>query len=435
MSEKFILEYPKLDNEIIIVKGFLNLKSVKMETGAITVLVGEQAAGKSILAKLQYFFWKYQRDLFDTEFSSKKTIASYNRSQVSEFFELFAVTNKNYEPFKIEYKSNDIEICLECTTAGYKPKITTSNFLQKLFMKAQNAHLRRSKLRRDSYPINRKEYEKNPEKHEKSRVAFRKLDRVLDEFNYSIPSVLYVPASRSFFSTIEDNVFAFLAEGRESLDPLIVQFGKFYESAKGMNHRRSKQETEKNGRRSAPIIKEILKGDFLQENNKDIIRNTWGDVELRHASSGQQEALPLILSLLYFPSMHRINQLLIIEEPEAHLFPTAQKRILEGIVRVSQNRSCSVLIATHSPYIPTCLNNEILIAQNLFAQNKGELLTVNAYYVSKGKTVDIYDKEDDLIGTNELDSASGVIMTEYYHALKEYDELNEDTEDNDKNDE
>ena len=420
MSKRTGLEYPELDNEIITVTGFLNLKFVKMETGKITVLIGEQASGKSILAKLQYFFWKYQSDLFDEETLSKKTISGYSKDKVDEFFELFSVTSKNPEPFKIEYKSNDIEICLERIKPGHKPRIIASSFLEKLYTKVKKHRIKHSKLEPWMYQISKKESEKKRQEYEKAMKAYHMLDEEIHEFRYNLPSVLYVPAARSFFSTIENNVFAFLAKGKESLDPLIVQFGEFYESAKRINQRHSGYETEKNGRRSVPIINDILKGDFLQENDKDIIRTAWGEVELRHASSGQQESLPLILSLLYFPSSQKINQLIIIEEPEAHLFPTAQKRILEGIVRVSQGMNCSVLIATHSPYIPTCLNNEIQIAMNEKAT-----LDVKAYYVSDRTVQDIYLKEDDMIDTDQIDSVSEEIMSEYYHALKKHDKLNE----------
>ena len=412
MSKDNVLEYPKLDNEVITIKGFLNLEAAKMETGTITVLIGEQASGKSILAKLQYFFWKYQNDLFDRETISKKTIADHNKSQIDEFSKLFSITNKNSKPFKIEYKSNDIEICIERTNAGHKSKITASDFLEKFYAKVKRVHIKYSKLEPWNYSPRKKEYEKARQEYEKITKAYHALDEKLDKFHHSVPSVLYVPAARSFFSTIEDNVFAFLAKGKEALDPLIVQFGDFYKSAKRTYQRGSMYETGKNSQQGATIIRDILKGEFIQENDEDIIRTDWGDVELRHASSGQQEALPLILSLLYFPSSYTNNQLIIIEEPEAHLFPIAQKRILEEIVKVAQDRSCSVLIATHSPYILSCLNLEIHKAK----KNK-KLINILAYYARKQKLDGIYDIDDDLIDLSEFDKVSTAISNEFIEAL------------------
>ncbi len=431
MSKDNVLEYPKLDNETIKVTGFLNLKSATMETGKITVLIGEQASGKSILAKVQYFFWKYQSDLFDEETLSNKTITGYSKDKVDEFFELFSVTSKNLEPFKIEYKSNDIEICLERTNAGHKPRITTSSFLEKLYTKVKKHLIKHLKSERDDYTVSREMREKKYEEHEKMGRAYQRLSRELDEFNAGLPNVLYVPAARSFFLTIEDNVFAFLAKGKESLDPLTVQFGRFYQPATRMYQKRSIHTPERSNQRGGGIIKDILKGEFIQESDKDIIRASWGDVELRHASSGQKEALPLILSLLYFPSAFRKtpysvqrskNQLIIIEEPEAHLFPTAQKRILEEIVKVSQGTNCSILIATHSPYVPTCINNEIQ-----FAINKGKHLNVKAYQVSKGRAKNIYLKKYNMINTDQIDSVSEKLMSEYYDAIKKSESSKDDS--------
>ena len=63
MSKDNVLEYPKLDNEVITVKNFMVIKEATMKCGDITVLVGEQATGKSLLAKLRCFFWEYQEGL------------------------------------------------------------------------------------------------------------------------------------------------------------------------------------------------------------------------------------------------------------------------------------------------------------------------------------------------------------------------------------
>ena len=61
MSKDNVLEYPKLDNEVITVKNFMVIKEATMKCGDITVLVGEQGMGKSLLAKLRYFFWELSR--------------------------------------------------------------------------------------------------------------------------------------------------------------------------------------------------------------------------------------------------------------------------------------------------------------------------------------------------------------------------------------
>ncbi len=442
MSENDKISYPELKNEVIEVTNFLVIKSIKkspMECGDITVLVGEQASGKSILAKLQYFFWKYQSDLFDEETLSNKTIAGYSKDKVDEFFELFSVTINPPTPFKIEYKSNDIEICLERVKTGHKPRITISPFLEKLYSRVRNSHKKYLKFDLGHYSMGRGAFEqiseKSDRKYEESRkksIAHRALGLELDNFFTNVPDVLYVPAARSFFLTIEDNIFALLAKGTETLDALTLQFGEFLQPATRMHQKRNMHASERGGKLGATIIKEVLKGELIQENDKSIIRAPWGDVELRHASSGQKEALPLILSLLYFPADFRRrafsvriypfsvkrkrNQLLIIEEPEAHIYPDSQRALIKMIAEVVRKKNCKVTIATHSPYIPACVNNEIIAAQN-----EGETLAVSAYHVSNGTARSIYYEKHDLIDVDKLDEVSDKIADEYFDLTEKQD--------------
>ena len=53
----------------------------------------------------------------------------------------------------------------------------------------------------------------------------------------------------------------------------------------------------------------------------------------------------------------------IIEEPESHLFPETQKKIMQFIAAVKNNGN-EILVTTHSPYILGELNN-LLYANNI----------------------------------------------------------------------
>ena len=59
-----------------------------------------------------------------------------------------------------------------------------------------------------------------------------------------------------------------------------------------------------------------------------------------------------------------------IEEPEAHLFPTAQKRIVQLLARTFNNTNSNfqIIVTTHSPYILSSFNN--LIYENKTRKNK-----------------------------------------------------------------
>ncbi len=59
----------------------------------------------------------------------------------------------------------------------------------------------------------------------------------------------------------------------------------------------------------------------------------------------------------------------IIEEPEAHLFPIAQKQMVELLaLMVNQNKWNTMIITTHSPYILSEFNN-LLFAQRVVEKN------------------------------------------------------------------
>ena len=71
------------------------------------------------------------------------------------------------------------------------------------------------------------------------------------------------------------------------------------------------------------------------------------------------ELAPLILFLKY---LVRPGDLLILEEPESHLHPAAQRQLAQGIVRLV-NAGVKVLITTHSDIIISQVNNLLALNQ------------------------------------------------------------------------
>jgi hypothetical protein len=78
-------------------------------------------------------------------------------------------------------------------------------------------------------------------------------------------------------------------------------------------------------------------------------------IPLQYSSSLVVESSPLILYLAYSKLVKK-GTLLIIEEPEAHLHPDAQRIFARAIVKLI-NRGVYVLLITHSPYILQQINN------------------------------------------------------------------------------
>ena len=83
-----------------------------------------------------------------------------------------------------------------------------------------------------------------------------------------------------------------------------------------------------------------------------------GKFTLNQTSSMVSELAPIILFLKY---LVRSGDLLILEEPESHLHPDAQRQMARGIVRLV-NAGVKVLITTHSDYLVSQINNLMRIS-------------------------------------------------------------------------
>lgn len=83
-----------------------------------------------------------------------------------------------------------------------------------------------------------------------------------------------------------------------------------------------------------------------------------GEFTLEETSSMVSELSPLILFLKY---LVRPGDLLILEEPESHLHPAAQRMMARGLVRLV-NSGVRVIITTHSDMIVGQINNSLALS-------------------------------------------------------------------------
>src|SRR5690606_18209943 len=126
-----------------------------------------------------------------------------------------------------------------------------------------------------------------------------------------------------------------------------------------------------------------LRGEYKFQDELDWIIQNKKLINLKNCSSGQQELLPMLTSIVAFCfSMYgfdkKSNPFFFIEEPEAHLFPSSQKNILAffSLIHNTFDKQPKFFITTHSPYILTATNN-LIQAANTSLEKKGNEKEVN----------------------------------------------------------
>ena len=162
------------------------------------------------------------------------------------------------------------------------------------------------------------------------------------------------------------------------------------------------------------LIKKILKADYTSESDGEkIYFDEYHWVKLMYGSSGQQEAL-WILMLCFVIILEKKKAFIVIEEPEAHLFPIAQKDIISLISLMVNSTNSQVIITTHSPYILTS-TNILLYSEKV---EKGYLKNIR-HVISKNLRVAFYSfaaykvSASDVTIESLLDEESHMICTDY----------------------
>lgn len=100
---------------------------------------------------------------------------------------------------------------------------------------------------------------------------------------------------------------------------------------------------------------EILDGAAMRINNKDSER-----IELYLNSKGGKETFrpvnvgfgySYVLPVIVAAMLAQKDSLLIVENPEAHLHPSAQSRIMKFLIRVAKEKNLQLIIETHSDHV------------------------------------------------------------------------------------
>jgi predicted ATP-dependent endonuclease of OLD family len=446
----------------VIIKDFGPIKDVSLEIKDLMVFVGPQASGKSTIAKVIFFFKslrddliKYLSDSIDMNLFDKP-LGTYGKYVRQKYLDYFGPSTHLSEFNLIYYYSNNIyiEVYLEKKHKYITPKFSPEfehNFRLLIKECKEFSDALRQKYKSSSLTS------KDLFEREKEKSAF--LNNIKKEITTKLffddRELIFVPAGRSIISTLSDQIQEFNPRQLDFLMRTFLErvriirpfFNKSFRDilterdllpivvGPGLKKGDFLSPSNENIKLVLDGIKKILKGEYkFDKSGEKIFYDKNNYVKLNFASSGQQEVLWILL-LLFIIALENQKVFIVIEEPEAHLYPEAQREMVNLIalaLNINENDKIvdqtknQAIITTHSPYILASFNNLIyadkvgrnknykeeiskIIPQNLWIKYEN----VFAGIVKDGKVREIIDDELKIIKHETIDEISHTINEEF----------------------
>lgn len=352
------------------------VKAFGMEIKRFNLLIGEQATGKSTIAKAIYFFQVNKRAITNYLIQICETNSYNGKSQErinfykairhelkDVFIQLFGYSWDLNPDTEMTYYFTDnvwIKVALhdgdkpgkKLIGVDYSPEIMVR--IRELKEEAQDM-FRNNANAAGSLALAKEERKRNRD------IIIQKVN----EFFRDEREVYYIPAGRSLL-TVMSNSRAVM-NSVTSLDLITENFMSLIDNIRNnfMNGVRKVHQfypipdRKFDVNEMAERIIKMQKGEYCYVGGREkllINGDKRHSIGINFASSGQQEILWL-LNFLYVLMLRQENAFVIIEEPEAHIYPTLQKEVMEFIAMFGNMQNSGVFVTTHSPYILTAANN------------------------------------------------------------------------------
>lgn len=410
------------------IREFSCVDEADIQLSQLTVLIGPQASGKSVISKLIYFF----NDILSRQFvelEEDQTLEQFRATVSNDFNKWFPPSAWGPHKFEISFRADPFFV--KITRMGAKKKVMDTESIRINFspwFEAQYVGLLKAV---DERRKGRKQATLHLDDFWRVRQAARKTMEEQLKGDY-VGWQLFVPAGRSFFTSIGKAIAAFEYSGM--LDPLTVRFGRFFASIRDDRRSRmmhARRPSEQQQRHRNEMMKKLFGGNITFGRNQEYVVSDDGrKIPFATLSSGQQELLPLWLSI-EFAQEGVPSSIVYIEEPEAHLFPTAQSQVVEFLASVVSGSDAKMVITTHSPYVLTQIN--ILLKAGMLARqfptakpaiekivrerNWLRPASTVAYAIVGRRVVQITD-DDGLLDGDYLDEVSGYLEREFSSLLE-----------------
>ncbi len=426
----------------ICIKNFNVVKDADIDIENVLLLIGEQASGKSTISKIIYFFKSLRIDLLrliNEHKDSNVALAPLFRKRIRDKFYNYFGSTRHVAKFNITYYySPNKYIQLSLNKDHSLRTFISESFYTKIFNEAR-------RLMRKIEEASKKNGFYETIEAETAIQSYRdELQRIMNQLFEDDHEPLFIPAGRNITVTYSEQFQLYffgdlnsILNTRKSKDESIDMYLmlEFLHKVKSFSDRFKGKDFLSLIRTAGDVapdvnkqilffarekIADILKGEYRHDEYGEKIYYSQKEyVHLNNASSGQQEAIR-ILQDIFFNLLDQANVFRVIEEPEAHLYPDAQKQLIEMIAVMLNSSDSQVVITTHSPYILSIFNN-LLFATKVVKTNENLRQAVDtiipqltwlhphtfqAYCLEKGKATSIFDETTGMIEENFLDDIS-----------------------------
>lgn len=411
----------------LVLKNVGPIQDCQIDIKQFNVFTGAQASGKSTVAKSVFFFRTVKEDICDciikrTTMMPSSTLHKMVLKQLrNKFLQLFGTSRAMSNDLLMLYHYDDntyikISLTLNEGVDYISPNYVYFEFSQniKTFLSQYN-HI-----------------DLNEQTDLKNEISDKLNSLFCDEYE-----TIFVPAGRSLI-TLLTNQLNYIFTSMDEDQKRSIDFGTqkyverilkirplFNNGISGFldsKHLPDSKEFVGLSRKAIKLVNEILKGRYVFANGEErlVLKND-KYVKINYTSSGQQETV-WIFNILLYQLINDTKTFIILEEPEAHLYPDAQKKITELLALFLSNGN-SILITTHSPYILGTVNNLIYAKELSKNENKGKVEGIidkckqvdecSAYFVENGIARNCIDEDDSLIQNEVIDGASQAINDDF----------------------
>lgn len=424
------------------IKNFSVIKDAELEFGKITVLIGPQASGKSLLCKLAYFLGGEIAAFAVESLLDRNSWSEFLQTVEREFAKRFLTTETDWLVSRTEVSFTSHRYVINMRSAG---TLLTPKFEFSFSEDFKNFYGALAKNPAKQLP------DANMSRGELRQNLFAEISLIFN--GKRTQSVTYIPSGRSFFSDANATIVALQ---NPDIDPITRRFAgliawdsrwKAGYLTTGRNIIQTIEREMYQITGGAVSVKDG-KPHFLSEDGRDL--------PLSVQSSGTLELLPMfnIVDQLACFQEHiyarvtatrispiadisEYNPLVYLEEPEAHIFPKTQYLLIQLFAWLANDPILDFdwTITTHSPYILSSFNNLIEAGQavrnNPNIKDEVAKIIPEQYWIKEGdfKAYAIEDgnlksilNDSGFVEGNYLDQVSETIGDEFDRLVKlEYD--------------